>query len=274
MYYVEGADIQDYYMSGWGNVNLGTIHEHNGGYSGKGTFAAVHNINEWHQFEINIWNNSFDVYYDSVFKQTFSDATHDGGHVGFRCDKPAAGAYYYDNIIVRFYMEPVPTLAFGAETIAVVNPPAVLSNESPVDESLQIVHNPYLIITIGDDNTNMDITFMSNSSGSWISLGTNNSVGNGTYQQTGQNMATNNTMYWWSVNVSDNGSIWINETYVFTTGQQNGTGGGGTTTIYTDTDVIRSQFQWHMILPISLLFSLLYIMVYNIINRKKRKRRW
>ena len=57
---------------------------------------------------------------------------------------------------------------------------------------------------------------MSNASGSWTNIGTNSSVFNGTYSQTPSGMDSYDTIYYWSVNVTD-GLFWTNETYIFTT---------------------------------------------------------
>jgi len=62
----------------------------------------------------------------------------------------------------------------------------------------------------------MNVTFRTNATGSWGDINTNSSVNNGTYSQTNSSMNSFNTIYWWSVNVTD-GYGWTNATYPFTT---------------------------------------------------------
>ncbi len=49
----------------------------------------------------------------------------------------------------------------------------------------------------------MNITWYSNSSGSWQPFGTNNSVGNGTYYQGFHNASENGKWWYWNVTVND-----------------------------------------------------------------------
>jgi hypothetical protein len=102
------------------------------------------------------------------------------------------------------------------------NQTPVISSESPIDSSTNIpVGLITLQITVDDpENDQMNITFRTNASGYWADIGTNISVGDGTYQQT-YNFQDYETRYWWSVNVTDpDGSgNWVNETYSFTTQQ-------------------------------------------------------
>jgi len=92
----------------------------------------------------------------------------------------------------------------------------IISYESPEDSSTFIELNATLSIDVVDlQGNDMDVCFRSNASGSWQMIGSNVSVGNGTYRQT-TDMDGYNTTYWWSVNCSD-GLFWTNETYKFTT---------------------------------------------------------
>lgn len=268
-YYVNTADIQDYYMWGWGTTDRANIYRHNGGYLKiAGDWVANHAVNEWHNFRMQIWGQDFHAYYDDALLGSVNNALYSQGHIGFRCDKPAAGAYYYDNIIVRFYMEPEPTLSLGGEVAS--NTPAVQSNESPVDTSNQIVHNPFLIITVNDTDSNMSIYFYTNASGAWALIGSNLSAANGTYQQQGVNMNVNATQYWWSVNVSDNASAWTNQTYTFTTGYQN-ISAGGNVTVYADVGIIQSHVSWNMVMIFTGFFTLLPAVMLFIWRRRKRR---
>ena len=93
----------------------------------------------------------------------------------------------------------------------------VISSNLPVDGAIDIIANTTLSVTVFDyQGHDMNFTWRSNSSGSWVDLGYNLSVNNGTYSQRFINSTEYNTKYWWSVNISD-GSVWTNETYSFTT---------------------------------------------------------
>jgi len=90
----------------------------------------------------------------------------------------------------------------------------ILSNEAPSNGSSGL--NPgtqILSITVNDpDGENMNISFYN--ADTWVLLGENNTVGNGTYNQT-INTEYNNE-YNWSVNCTD-GVNWVNEIYNFST---------------------------------------------------------
>jgi hypothetical protein len=92
--------------------------------------------------------------------------------------------------------------------------PSEISNPVPSNGSTGVSLTPTLNITVSDPNgDNMDITWLSNSSGSWVAFGTNNSVGNGTYHQVFSNATENGKWRYWKVKVSD-GSLY-NESSVF-----------------------------------------------------------
>lgn len=93
----------------------------------------------------------------------------------------------------------------------------IFSNSSPVNGSIGVDITPSLCVTVNDpEGETMDITFRSNATGAWANIGSNNSVGNGTYYQSSLNMNSYSTKYWWSVNCTD-GNSWSNDTYYFTT---------------------------------------------------------
>ncbi len=96
-----------------------------------------------------------------------------------------------------------------------------LSIEKPDDGSINMpIGNTKLQIRAFDiDNDLMNITFLTNESGSWEVIGSNNSVFNGIYQQT-YSFTEYSTTYWWSVNCTD-GKNWTNETYSFTSRPEN-----------------------------------------------------
>jgi len=66
----------------------------------------------------------------------------------------------------------------------------------------------------------MNITWLSNSSGSWQVFGTNSSVGNGTYHQTFSNASVNGKWWYWKVNVSDGTNYVESGVFSFFTGYQ------------------------------------------------------
>jgi hypothetical protein len=100
------------------------------------------------------------------------------------------------------------------------NPPSI-SNPVPADNSTGITIAPMLNITVSDPNgNNMNITWLSNSSGSWVAFGSNNSVGNGTYHQTMSNASVNGQWWYWKVNVSDATTTIQSNVYKFYTGYE------------------------------------------------------
>jgi len=97
-----------------------------------------------------------------------------------------------------------------------------ISNPSPADGSTDVSINPTLGITVSDpEGDAINITWLSNSSGSWQVFGTNNSVNNGTYYKVFSNATVNGQWWYWKVNVSDTTSSYnISDVYMFYTGSQ------------------------------------------------------
>jgi hypothetical protein len=90
----------------------------------------------------------------------------------------------------------------------------LISNPFPVSGSKGVVIFPVLNISVVDlEGDSMNISWLSNCSGSWQVFGTNLSVGNGTYHQTFSNASVNGGWWYWKVNVSD-GTVY-NESNVF-----------------------------------------------------------
>lgn len=104
-----------------------------------------------------------------------------------------------------------------------VTPPTInivpeLSNPSPSNGSTDINIIPQLSIDISDENGHtMNISWYSNSSGSWILFGKNLSCSNGTYYQNNSNFSDYGTTYWWKINLSDGNDGYSEEIYHFTT---------------------------------------------------------
>ncbi len=93
----------------------------------------------------------------------------------------------------------------------------VITNEGPSNESTNIDPIPQMNITINDiDGDSMNLTWYSNSSGSWVIFGTNNSVGNGTYHQTNSNFSSYNTTYYWNITVTDEKDTNTSSVFCFT----------------------------------------------------------
>jgi hypothetical protein len=86
----------------------------------------------------------------------------------------------------------------------------------PVNGSFGVGFNPVLSVFVEDFNGDeISIVFRSNASGVWENLGSYVG-GNDTYSQVTSGMNQPDTVYYWSVNVSDS-TIWSNATYSFTT---------------------------------------------------------
>jgi len=100
----------------------------------------------------------------------------------------------------------------------VTNANAVISNPSPANQSTGVSRTPTLQVTVTDTNNDtMNVTWYSNSSGTWASFATDTNVTSGnTIQQGNANFSGYETMYYWSVNVTD-GTNYTNATYHFTT---------------------------------------------------------
>lgn len=95
--------------------------------------------------------------------------------------------------------------------------PIVVVVNRPTNAATGIEYNVSLNISIThEDGASMDIIWRSNSTGSMELFGTNSTVANGTYYQTNTNFSTQNTTYWWDVNISD-GTYYYNQTFYFTT---------------------------------------------------------
>ena len=91
----------------------------------------------------------------------------------------------------------------------------VITSETPVNNSISVIRGVDTTISVYDyQGDTMNITWRSNSSGSWVDYGYNNSIVNGTYIQSFANSTKALTRYYWSVNISGS---WTNDTYSFIT---------------------------------------------------------
>jgi hypothetical protein len=154
-----------------------------------------------------------------------------GGDGAFSSD---AGAYAGGSgivLIYYFYVE--------EEEPSNTAPVITASSENPLNKSTDVglslsgnySHFNITISDVDDATQNMNITWSTNESGSWLTMGTNTSVNNGTYYCTNVSWVNENSkMYWWNVSVNDGAGGWNNETYSFTTA------GGG-----------EPQTAWHVL---------------------------
>jgi len=97
-------------------------------------------------------------------------------------------------------------------------PEITLSNEAPTNDSSDIGPIPRLYVNIEHSTGDaMDITWWSNSTGSWVQFDSESSVANNTnISGFNSNFSDKDTKYWWSANVTDGAGTWKNETYHFT----------------------------------------------------------
>jgi len=113
------------------------------------------------------------------------------------------------------------TPPISADAICVYNRPPTITNEVPGNGSTNIQIIPQMNISINDiDGNGMNITWYSNSSGSWQVFGVNNSVLNGTYYQINSNFSSPGITYWWYVSVYDGVNTNNSGIFHFTTSYQ------------------------------------------------------
>jgi hypothetical protein len=112
------------------------------------------------------------------------------------------------------------------------NSPPVIFSPNPADNSVNVSLSPMLSINVSDpEGDNMNISWLSNSSGSWQVFGTNCSVGNGTYHQVMSNASVNGQWWYWKVNVTDGIDYVESSVYKFYTGVQSKIKNTGSTDI-------------------------------------------
>jgi len=108
----------------------------------------------------------------------------------------------------------------------------VVSNPVPTSGSNGVSIQPALGISVSDsDGDTMNITWLSNSSGSWQTFGTNLSVSDGTYYQNFTNASVNGQWWYWKVNVSDGINYTESDVYSFYTGYESKIKNSGSTNI-------------------------------------------
>ena len=106
-------------------------------------------------------------------------------------------------------------------TVSYTSSGSIVYDPYPPFGSTGVCITPVLNITASNYyGNNMNITWSSNSSGSWQVFGTNNSVGNGTYHQIFSNASVNGQWWYWKVNVNDGISSNESSVFKFYTGNQ------------------------------------------------------
>ena len=96
-----------------------------------------------------------------------------------------------------------------------------ISSPYPADGATGISLTPVLNISVSDSNGDlMNLTWLSNSSGSWQVFGANSSISNHTYHQIFSNASENGQWWFWKINVSDDDGYNISNVYKFYTGVQ------------------------------------------------------
>jgi len=107
-----------------------------------------------------------------------------------------------------------------------------ISDPVPDDSATNISISSTVEITVSNELGNtMDLTWYSNSSGSWVALGKNVSVGNGTYSHVFSNASVNGQWWYWKVMVDDGTYTEESDVYRFYTGVQSKIVNTGSTNI-------------------------------------------
>jgi hypothetical protein len=133
-------------------------------------------------------------------------------------DFPNGTGYYQFCSIGKKSSSTDESIPDSPDAICVYNRIPTITNEGPTNESIDIPVYPQLNITVNDlDGDTLNVTWYSNSSGTWQAFGTNNSVSNGTYHQNNSNFSLYFTTFWWNITVSDGFNTNASETFHFTT---------------------------------------------------------
>lgn len=175
------------------------------------TYNFTMNVPVTGDYDLYLYNGTPDSNGEPILINYSTNKTN-GKNETFEFTPNQTGTYY---LVAKWYN------GTGNATINATEPQApILSNPSPTNGTTGINLTPVLNITVSDiQGDTMNITWYWNDSGTWDLFGSNNSIGNGTYQQNNSNFSNVETTYWWSVNCSD-GTHWSNETYHFTTRDQ------------------------------------------------------
>lgn len=232
----------------------------------------------------NLWNNntmpvSSKMNYTAIVLGSYGGSLNnvfqhsDNDYLEVYCSRVAGSevGYFIDYMFYSLYNPTEPSISSVSDEQqqSGVNLPPVNSVPIPAHEATQVsVSMTQFNITINDPNGNgMNITWLTNWSGSWETMQTNSSGGglsNGTYYCLNTSgIVAENTKYWWNVSTEDGNGGWDNDTYFFTTYANqaptisnvypvnNSYGSAGfTPTLYIDVDdtegdTINITWQWY-----------------------------
>jgi hypothetical protein len=158
-----------------------------------------------------VWSQWFDITYDPFAPQSWSW----NDVVNLDCDVIAEN----DPLSLPFTLK-CSKIELRV-TYILYNYDPVVSSPVPSNDATGVSIQPVLNITVNDqDGDVINITWLSNSSGSWQTFGTNNSVSNGTYHQTFSNASVNGQWWYWKVNVSDGTNYKVSDVFSFFTGYE------------------------------------------------------
>ncbi len=194
-------------------------------------------VDEWHLYSAVIESGNTNLYIDDQLggSATYRDPTGSDFHIS------SSAGYDWEGGIDEFRISNIARNTSWINTsYYTMNNSDTFLNLSEEEQAAPIVSDPvpsdgasgtnvppsFFNITISDPSgDNMNITWRTNESGSWVTFNVTNGggsgVSDGTYNVTNTSWVdTNLTKYWWSVNVTD-GKSWTNNTYNFTTRPQN-----------------------------------------------------
>jgi hypothetical protein len=191
---------------------------------GVTTATGINKLIGWHEVQWTYNGSKLSLKLDNTAVYTeWVDAMDE---LFFYCNEWGAGNtttkfdWFIDGLFIRKYDVHVPVLgtphAEVNKMMFDLNPSN--TNPSPVNAStgVNITTNLSITVTSPVGNT-MNITFSTNASGSWQTVGTRHNVGNGTYSNMTTCFVDYNKKYWWNVSTMDNTSLYDNDTYYFTT---------------------------------------------------------
>jgi hypothetical protein len=200
------------------------------------SYSSTISTGVWHYVVMSYDNVSIKGYKDGAYVDALAASgsiTHTGAvlYVG-----RYSGGEYFDGVIDEIRISDIGRNASWIETCyntingtsgfltvgelqtTLSNIPPVAHNPQPANNAVGIVINPTLSINASDfDGDTMNITWQTNATGGWGTIGTNNSVNNGTYRQTNTSMDSYSTKYYWRVIINDGMGNTFNRTYSFTT---------------------------------------------------------
>ncbi|KYK32074.1 MAG: hypothetical protein AYK22_00505 [Thermoplasmatales archaeon SG8-52-3] len=117
---------------------------------------------------------------------------------------PNGTGYYEFYSIGKKPGEPDEAPPLTADTICRYNRRPDIFNEKPANGTKNVDLKPELEISISDeDGETMNLTWISNSSGSWKAFASDLNVEDGTYYFTNNNFSEFDTTYWWYLKVTD-----------------------------------------------------------------------